>query len=741
MHKSKNKILQKRIHFVVSKRVAPRVKFIYSSREYFDIPGLFLFKILGGNTMYRTLFCNDIREEHIGKTVQLAGWVDVVRDHGGVIFVDLRDYTGVTQVVIHNEELLNNVNRETVISVSGTVEKRDPDTVNEKIATGNVELIADTLQVLGKSQNMLPFEVRASRQSKDEIRLKYRYLDLRNPKNHDNLVMRSKIIRHLRNKMEEKDFLDMQTPILTASSPEGARDFLVPSRKHPGKFYALPQAPQQFKQLLMVSGFDRYFQVAPCFRDEDARADRSPGEFYQLDFEMAFATQEEVLDVCEDVIYDTFKTFTDKKVTEKPFRRITYADAMMTYGSDKPDLRNPLIICDLTAFFENVDFPAFKGKPVRGIVANCTGKSKKFFEDSLKFATSAEVGLGGLGYITLKEGVFAGPIAKFLSDAQKSEIIELTGVREGETLFFICDDKKNDTEKKAGHIRTWLAKKEQLDLIRDDAFEFCFVVDFPMYETDEETGETIFTHNPFSMPQGGMDALLNKEPTEVLAYQYDLVCNGIELASGAVRNHDIDIMKKAFEIAGYDEKELKSRFNALYTAFQYGAPPHAGMAPGIDRMVMLLTDEEKILDVIAFPLNGNAQDLLLGAPSEVTNQQLEDVHLLGSGSAIAGRATGTGSAKQVQGKRSTFSNAQQLNQISLTDDEETVMQNIFKEMVESEKLLKDIDTDNVEEMVHVMPMTNVLREDERKQPFSRESLLEGAPERSEDSWQVPKVVK
>ena len=507
--------------------------------------------------MYRTLFCNDIRDEHIGKTVQLAGWVDVIRDHGGVIFLDLRDYTGVTQVIIHNEELLKNVNRETVISVSGVVEKRDPDTVNEKIATGYVELVADTLQVLGKSKNMMPFEVRASRQSKDELRLKYRYLDLRNPINHNNLVVRSKIIRHLRNKMESMNFLDMQTPILTASSPEGARDFLVPSRKHPGKFYALPQAPQQFKQLLMVSGFDRYFQVAPCFRDEDARADRSPGEFYQLDFEMAFATQEEVLEVCEDVIYDTFTTFSDKKVTPRPFRRITYADAMMTYGSDKPDLRNPLIICDLTDYFADVDFPAFKGKPVRGIVANCQGKSKKFFEDSLKFATSDAVGLGGLGYITLKEGVFAGPIAKFLTDEKKAEIVELTGVKEGETLFFICDEKKNDTEKKAGHIRTWLAGKDQLDLIRDDAFEFCFVVDFPMYELDEETGEPIFTHNPFSMPQGGMDALLGDDPTEVLAYQYDLVCNGIELASGAVRNHDIDIMKKAFEIAGYSEDELK----------------------------------------------------------------------------------------------------------------------------------------------------------------------------------------
>ncbi len=689
--------------------------------------------------MYRTLFCNDIRDTHIGQTVQLAGWVEVVRDHGGVIFIDLRDYTGVTQVVVHNEKWLKNVNRETVISVSGVVEKRDPDTVNEKIETGRVELVANALTVLGKSKNMLPFDVRSSRNSKDELRLKYRYLDLRNPKNHHNLVIRSKIIRHLRNKMEEKGFLDMQTPILTASSPEGARDFLVPSRKHPGKFYALPQAPQQFKQLLMVSGFDRYFQVAPCFRDEDARADRSPGEFYQLDFEMAFATQEEVLDVCEDVVHNTFKTFTDKAVTPKPFRRISYADAMMTYGSDKPDLRNPLLICDLTDFFADVAFPAFRGKPVRGIVANCTGKSKKFFEDSLKFATSAEVGLGGLGYITLKDGVFAGPIAKFLSDEKKAEIITLTGVKEGETLFFICDEKKADTEKKAGHIRAWLAGKEQLDLIRDDSFQFCFVVDFPMYEKDEETGETIFTHNPFSMPQGGMEALLQKDPTEVLAYQYDLVCNGIELASGAVRNHDIDIMKKAFEIAGYTEEELKARFNALYTAFQYGAPPHAGMAPGIDRMVMLLTDEEKILDVIAFPLNGNAQDLLLGAPSEVSNQQLEDVHLLGNGNVLAAR--GKDSGKASASKRSTFANEQQLNQLSLTEKEEESMQGIFKAMAEKETALQLIPTDDVEEMIHVMPMTNVLREDRRDQPFEREDLLKGAPARSEDSWQVPRLVK
>ena len=692
--------------------------------------------------MYRTLMCNDIRDEHIGKTVSLAGWVDYIRDHGGVIFVDLRDCTGVTQVVIHDESLLKDVTRETVISVSGTVSQRDPDTVNPKIDTGYVELEADTLEVLGKSKNQLPFEIRSSRLSKDDLRLKYRYLDLRNPKNHENLVIRSNIIRHLRNKMEEKGFLDLQTPILTASSPEGARDFLVPSRKHPGKFYALPQAPQQFKQLLMVSGFDRYFQIAPCFRDEDARADRSPGEFYQLDFEMAFATQEEVLEVCEDVIYDTFTTFSDKKISPKPFQRITYAESMRKYGSDKPDLRNPLLLCDLGDFFAKVDFPAFKGRPVCGIVADCRGKSNKFFEDSLKYAMSNEVGLGGLGYITTKDGQYLGPIAKFLSDEQKTEMVAISGVKEGETLFFICDDKLDVTQKKAGLIRQWLAKKEQLDLIDESRFEFCFIVDFPMYELDEETGETIFTHNPFSMPQGGMDSLLHKNPVDVLAYQYDLVCDGIELASGAVRNHDIEIMKKAFEIAGYGEAELKKRFSALYNAFQYGAPPHAGMAPGVDRMVMLLTGEEKILEVIAFPLNGNAQDLLLGAPGEVTNQQLEDVHLLGSTNALAQRATASaGGKKQIQSKRSVFSNAQQLNQIALSENEEKTVEDIFGMMKQYENELAQTDTEGIEAMVHVMPMKNVLRDDVRKQPFTRESLLEGAPEHSEDSWQVPRVVK
>ena len=572
--------------------------------------------------MYRTHYCNDIREKDIGAKVQLCGWVDTIRDHGGVIFVDLRDFTGITQTVVHDETLLAGVNKECVITVTGTVSERDPETVNEKLDTGKVELVVESLTLLGKCRNMLPFDISDSRGTREDVRLKYRYLDLRSDRLHNNIVLRSNIIRTMRKCMEEKDFLEIQTPILTASSPEGARDFLVPSRKHKGKFYALPQAPQQFKQLLMVSGFDKYFQIAPCFRDEDARQDRSPGEFYQLDFEMAFASQEEVLEICEDVIYEVFSTYSDKKISPKPFKRITYKDAMMQFGTDKPDLRNPLRIIDLTDFFSKVDFPLFKGKPVRGVVANCHGKSKKFFEDSLKFATS--IGMKGLGYLTLTAGEFKGPIAKFLSPEQKEEITALSGIQETETLFFICDS-KSIVNREAGQIRTWLG--ENLGIIDQDSFEFCFVVDFPMYEIDESTGNTIFTHNPFSMPQGGLEALETKEPTEVLAYQYDLVGNGIELASGAVRNHDIDIMRKAFEIAGYSDEELKARFSALYTAFQYGAPPHAGMAPGVDRIVMLLADEESIRDVIAFPLNGNAQDLLLGAPSEVTEQQLLEANI------------------------------------------------------------------------------------------------------------------
>jgi len=438
----------------------------------------------------------------------------------------------------------------------------------------------------------------------------------------DNMILRADIIKFIREKMTGLGFLEIQTPILTASSPEGARDYLVPSRKHKGKFYALPQAPQVFKQLLMVSGFDKYFQIAPCFRDEDARADRACGEFYQLDFEMAFAEQDDVLTVAENVIYDTFKKFTDKKISPIPFIRIPYNEAMLKYGSDKPDLRNPLIINDLTEFFSKVDFPLFKGKPVRGIVADCSGRPRSFFDNSLKFATS--IGMKGLGYLTLSEGDFKGPIEKFLSAEHKKELIESLGMKDGDTLFFICDT-GSVVNGLAGEIRTWLGTS--LELTDKGCFEFCYIVDFPMFEYNPETKQIDFSHNPFSMPIGGLDALLNKDPLDICAYQYDIVCNGIELSTGAVRNHSTDIMKKAFEIAGYTEKELEKQFGALYTAFQYGAPPHAGMAPGIDRIIRLLAEEETLRDVIAFPLNSNAQDMLLGAPREITEMQLREVHI------------------------------------------------------------------------------------------------------------------
>ena len=495
--------------------------------------------------MYRTHRCNEIRESHIGQRVELAGWVDVIRDHGGVLFVDLRDETGVTQVVVHDENLVKGISKETVISVSGVVTKRDESTVNPKIETGLVELVCDKLDVLGVCSRDLPFEI-GSNDTNENIRLKHRFLDLRNPDLHKNILLRSKVIGHMRKLMEERGFLDIQTPILTASSPEGARDFLVPSRKHPGKFYALPQAPQQFKQLLMVSGFDKYYQIAPCFRDEDARADRSPGEFYQLDFEMAFSTQDEVLEVCESVVSDIFRTFSDKKVTASPFRRIPYAEAMAKYGSDKPDLRNPLIICDLTDMFRRVQFKPFMNKFVRAIVAPCKNE-RWFFDKSLAFATK-QAKMAGLAHITLLDAANYGfkddPISKVMTEEEKKEIVELTGVKEGETIFFICDNIADVADKNAGVIRTWLGN--ELELIKNDSFEFCFVVDFPMYERDETTDKIIFTHNPFSMPQGGLDALENMDPCEILAYQYDLVCNGIELASGAVRNHSPEIMRKAF---------------------------------------------------------------------------------------------------------------------------------------------------------------------------------------------------
>ena len=587
--------------------------------------------------MLRTHTCNELNTEHIGAHVTLTGWVETVRDHGGVLFVDLRDHYGVTQIVFSDDSMLSGITKETVVLIEGNVTKRDEETVNPKLATGLIEVRAEKIEVLGPCQLGLPFEVDMSTATREDVRLKYRYLDLRNRKIHDNIVLRAKILSYLRSQMEDLGFLEIQTPILTASSPEGARDYLVPSRKHKGKFYALPQAPQQFKQLLMASGFDRYFQIAPCFRDEDARQDRSPGEFYQLDFEMSFATQEDVFAVAETVIYNTFTKFSDKKVSKPPFRRITFAEAMLKYGSDKPDLRNPLLIQDLTDFFGKHEFLTingrtvpFKNKLVRGIVANYLvkkdgdGDGKKAFEKAID-AYSRSIGMKfGIGYITLEEGEYKGPIAKFLTEEQKAELTALVGIKEGETLFFISDS-ASVINKLSGEMRTWIA--QELGLIKDDSFEFCFIVDFPMYERNEETGKIDFTHNPFSMPQGGMDALLNKDPLDIFAYQYDIVCNGVELSSGAVRNHNPEIMKKAFEIAGYGEEDVKAKFGALYTAFSFGAPPHAGMAPGVDRMIMLIAGEETIRDVIAFPLNGNAQDLMMGAPGEVTEQQLREVHI------------------------------------------------------------------------------------------------------------------
>ena len=587
--------------------------------------------------MLRTHNCNELNKNHIGATVTLCGWVDTVRDHGGVLFVDLRDHYGVTQIVFSDDKMLSGISKETVVLIEGVVTERDAETVNQKIATGLVEVRASKIEVLGPCQLGLPFEIDASTQTREEVRLKYRYLDLRNKKIHDNIVLRSRILSYLRAQMEDMGFLEIQTPILTASSPEGARDYLVPSRKHKGKFYALPQAPQQFKQLLMASGFDRYFQIAPCFRDEDARQDRSPGEFYQLDFEMSFATQEDVFAVAEQVVYNTFTKFSNKKVSKPPFRRITFADAMLKYGSDKPDLRNPLEIKDLTGFFASHDFLEingrtipFKNKLVRGIVANYLvkkdgeGDGKKAFEKAID-TYSRSIGMKfGCGYITLEGGEYKGPIAKFLSDEEKAELTALCGIKEGDSLFFISDAPAV-INSLAGQMRTWIGN--ELGLVKNDSFEFCFIVDFPMYERNEETGKIDFTHNPFSMPQGGMDALLNKDPLDIFAYQYDIVCNGVELSSGAVRNHNPEIMRKAFEIAGYGEDDVKAKFGALYTAFSYGAPPHAGMAPGVDRMIMLIAEEETIRDVIAFPLNGNAQDLMMGAPGEVTEQQLREVHI------------------------------------------------------------------------------------------------------------------
>lgn len=576
------------------------------------------------SNIYRDVTLDKISEQDVGRTLRAAGWVENIRDHGGVSFIDLRDMYGVLQVVMRDTSLLAGINKEDCISVEGVMEHRDEETYNPKIPTGTIELEAHKVDMLGKVYKPLPFEIVTSKENHENTRLKYRYLDLRNRKVKDNMIFRSRVISYLREKMTELGFLEIQTPILCASSPEGARDYIVPSRKYKGKFYALPQAPQQYKQLLMVSGFDKYFQIAPCFRDEDARADRSPGEFYQLDFEMSFATQEDVFRVGEEVLADTFRKFAPEgwTVTETPFPVISYAEAMLSFGTDKPDLRNPLRIIDVTEFFQRCSFKPFHGQTVRAIKVS-EKMSKGFHEKLLKFAQS--IGIGGLGYLeVMEDGSYKGPIDKFIPEEMKKEMAELASLVPGDTIFFIADKEKQACLY-AGQIRTELGQR--LDLCEKNAYHFCYINDFPMYEYDEEQKKIVFTHNPFSMPQGGLEALNTKNPLEILAYQYDIVCNGVELSSGAVRNHSLDIMVRAFEIAGYTEEDLQAKFGALYNAFQYGAPPHAGMAPGIDRMIMLLRNEENIREVIPFPMNGNAQDVMCGAPNEVSEMQLREVHI------------------------------------------------------------------------------------------------------------------
>ena len=574
--------------------------------------------------IYRSRILNEISESDVGKTIRVAGWVENIRDHGGVSFIDLRDMYGVLQVVLRDTSLLDGITKENCISIEGVIDHRDEETYNPKIPTGTIELEAHSIDMLGKVYHQLPFEIMTSKEIREDVRLKYRYLDLRNQKVKDNIIFRSQVISFLRQKMTEMGVLEIQTPILCASSPEGARDYIVPSRKFKGRFYALPQAPQQYKQLLMVSGFDKYFQIAPCFRDEDARADRSPGEFYQLDFEMSFATQEEVFHVGEEVLTATFEKFAPEgaSVTAAPYPVISYKDAMLQFGSDKPDLRNPLRIMDVTEFFQRCTFKPFLKRIVRAIRVHAD-MSKGFHEKLLKFATS--IGMGGLGYLEVMEDKsYKGPIDKFIPDDMKQEFAELTGLEVGDTIFFIAD-KEERANLFAGQLRNELG--ERLDLIEKNAFRFCFVNDFPMYEYNKDEKKMDFTHNPFSMPQGGLEALNTMNPEDILAYQYDIVCNGVELSSGAVRNHDLDIMVKAFEIAGYSEEDLKTKFGALYNAFQFGAPPHAGMAPGVDRMIMLLRNEDNIREVIAFPMNGNAQDLMCGAPGVVTETQLREAHI------------------------------------------------------------------------------------------------------------------
>lgn len=570
--------------------------------------------------IYRSVYCGKVDRSYIGKEVRVCGWINSIRNLGSLLFITLRDETGIVQLISEESDKFINLTKESTATVSGTVRKRDDDMINKNMATGEIEIVINTLDILGACENVLPFEISRSKESLEDTRLKYRYLDLRNESVHNNILFRSKVIDFIRETMKNMGFTEIQTPIITATSPEGARDFIVPSRKFKGKFYALPQAPQIFKQLLMVSGFDKYFQIAPCFRDEDPRSDRLYGEFYQLDFEMSFVTEEDVYKVGEKVFYNVFTNFSEKEVSKPPFRRIPYREAMLKYGSDKPDLRNPLIIEDLTNILSKSDFSPFKDTQIRGIKVSSIDKSNSWFKQMEEYVKSIN---GTLGYIKVVENnKFKSSLDKFLTDEIRNNLIEKLNLNEGDTVFILADKKVN---KLAGNLRNKLG--EELELIDKNKYEFCIVNDFPFFEEDEENGGIIFSHNPFSMPQGGMDDLLNKNPLDILAYQYDFVCNGYEMASGGVRNHDRDILKKAFELVGYSEDVVKSKFPALYEAFRYGAPPHAGMAPGIDRILMLLKDEENIREVVAFPLGANGADSMMGCPSEVFPKQLKDAHI------------------------------------------------------------------------------------------------------------------
>lgn len=574
---------------------------------------------------YRTNTCGELTVKDLDKKVVLAGFVSTIRDHGGVMFVDLRDHYGTTQIVVHDDSMLKGVSKETVIKVSGTVVKRDEETVNKKLTTGEIEVVIDSLELLSDTAKALPFEIDESKKVAEDVRLKYRFLDLRNPKVHDGIIMRSKAFNYLRGKMQELGFLEINTPILTSSSPEGARDFIIPSRKHKGKFYALPQAPQQFKQLLMASGFDKYFQLAPCFRDEDGRADRLVGEFYQLDMEMAFADQEDIMDVAETVFPAFFKEFGKRKVTEGHFRRIPYNESMLKYGTDKPDLRNPLEIIDISEVFLDTEFKPFRGAIVRGIkVDDIASKPNSWFNEIVDYAKSID--MPGIGYISVMEdGTLKGPIDKFLTEEDRKALFSKADLKNGSVLFFIADKRKDVVTRNAGLIRDELGHK--LDLMDHNLFEFCFITDMPMYEISEVTGKLDFMHNPFSMPRGGMEALENEDPLTIYADQFDVVCNGVELVSGAVRNNRPEVLLKAFELAGYTEEDIKKKFSALYTAFKYGCPPHVGMALGIDRSLMMLLEEDSVRETVAFPLNQNGEDVLTGTPNEVTELQLRETHI------------------------------------------------------------------------------------------------------------------